>query len=157
MVITRENYRQVPAHVEVLAKLARGSAGKVTFLPSVIVDTAANPCTQQLGVRYSSLVPYLAKALRAHPELFEPLAGDCLFPPCTTGVHLPSFVRLFTLRADRPVRYVTPGEPIPETTDMLKLTRCTRCVYDAVCNGVSVYYAREFGMDELSPVADKKR
>lgn len=154
-VITRHNYKGLPAWAAFLAKLkARVSAGaNLELFISVMTD---NPRWNELCVSHSQAAPYFLRASKVGIRMAK-LVGACAMPICIDGLEkkAPEMIpEIGLVPLNSQTLYSPEIRPkIPEKHfPRVKIEGCRECVFDANCTGVSTTYARKFGLGELRPI-----
>ncbi|MFI5348108.1 MAG: radical SAM protein [Elusimicrobiota bacterium] len=149
IVVTNLNYAGLPGHVEFVAGLSRPRKTRIFFLMLNDIGLLKAP---ELAVDLRFVAPSLDKALRRCRERgleVEPFVGNGAIPLCQTND--PSRYAGVNAHAQDGVRY---GDEIDgdDARGRAKRTSCKTCRYDGKCRGVSVAYARRFGLEPLKPI-----
>jgi pyruvate-formate lyase-activating enzyme len=157
MVLTKLNWRDIPATARFLAGLKRRAGPGPS--PALFVSTMEeNPWWDRLSVPHSRAVPGVLQAVREGRVPLMRFMGDWAMPACVGGLasRAPGLIPLGrmdsrTWRA--PEGWAPAVLPSPEACRRVKALQCRRCALDRVCGGLSRVYAERYGVDELSALA----
>lgn len=156
VVLTKHNYKDIPAMASFIAGLRKRSNGPKT-LNMCVSAMNQNPRWLELSIEHSKAAPFLRRTCREGALPFTAFMGDCAMPVCVGGLYraAPSIVP--SGRVDTPTWRALRGwdpskTPVPEGCLRVKDASCKKCRFDPVCGGLMSLYARRYGTSELRPV-----
>jgi hypothetical protein len=150
IVVNRLNVERLPQHIAFLRELVgprAGWRGVVFSMMNMSVGMQAAP----MAVRLSDAVPRLREALRTCRDLgfwVGPFGGDCGFPLCALDEPASYAPQHDVSRDD--VKYMDSYGSV-DWRGRAKSPACRACVHDRRCRGVSIGYAKLYGVGELRP------